>query len=91
MVLLGMAREERKFTPHLTLGRIKYIRSRDGWTKTLEEVKDISLPGFEATSVSLMKSELRASGRGVYGDGKSGAAINDRPGMADERSMCPSS
>jgi 2'-5' RNA ligase len=62
MVLLGMAREERKFTPHLTLGRIKYIRSRDGWTKTLEEVKDISLPGFEATSVSLMKSELRPAG-----------------------------
>jgi 2'-5' RNA ligase len=62
MVLLGMAREERKFTPHLTLGRIKYIRSRDTWIKILEEIKDISLPGFEATSVSLMKSELKPSG-----------------------------
>jgi 2'-5' RNA ligase len=62
MVLLGMAREERKFAPHLTLGRIKYIRSRDTWLKTLEEVKDITLPGFEVTSVSLMKSELKPSG-----------------------------
>ncbi len=62
MLLLGMAREERKFTPHLTLGRIKYIRSRDRWTKTLDEVKDVSLPGFEAISVSLMKSELKPSG-----------------------------
>jgi 2'-5' RNA ligase len=62
MVLLGMTREERKFTPHLTLGRIKYIRSRDQWIKTLEEIKDISLPGFEVTSVSLMKSELKPAG-----------------------------
>jgi 2'-5' RNA ligase len=62
MVLLGMAREERKFTPHLTLGRIKYIRSCDTWIKTLEEVKDITRPGFEVTSVSLMKSELKPAG-----------------------------
>jgi len=62
MVLLGMAPEERKFTPHLTLGRIKYIRSRDRWLKAMEEIKDIKLPGFDVVSISLMKSELKASG-----------------------------
>ena len=62
MVRLGMEREERKFTPHLTLGRIKYIRSRDKWLKTLEEIKDVTLPGFDVTAVSLMKSELKPSG-----------------------------
>jgi len=62
MVRINMAREERKFTPHLTLGRIKFIRSRDKWLKALDEIKDISLPGFDVTAVSLMKSELKPSG-----------------------------
>jgi len=62
MARIGLAREERKFTAHLTLGRIKYIRSRDQWLAVLAEVMDISLPGFEATSVSLMKSELKPAG-----------------------------
>jgi 2'-5' RNA ligase len=62
MVRLGMEREQRKFTPHLTLGRIKYIRSRDRWLNALEENKDVTLPGFDVTAVSLMKSELKPSG-----------------------------
>jgi 2'-5' RNA ligase len=59
---IGFERDERPFTPHLTLGRIKYIRSRDKWLKALEEVKDIRLPGFDVSTVSLMKSELKPSG-----------------------------
>jgi 2'-5' RNA ligase len=62
MARLGMKREERKFTPHLTLGRIKYIRSQKSWLGALEELKDIRLPGFEVTSVHLMKSELKPAG-----------------------------
>jgi len=59
---IGFERDERAFTPHLTLGRVKYIRSRDQWLKTLEEVRDASLSGFDVTAVSLMKSELKPSG-----------------------------
>lgn len=59
---IGMAREERAFTPHLTVGRIKFIRSRDRWLKALDEMKDIVLPGFDAAAVSLMRSELKPSG-----------------------------
>lgn len=62
MSLPGMEREERKFTPHLTLGRVKHIRAREQWTTTLDQLKDISLPGFDVASVSLMKSELKPSG-----------------------------
>ena len=59
---IGFERDERAFTPHLTLGRIKYIRSRDRWFKALDEVKDIRLSGFDGAAVSLMKSELKPSG-----------------------------
>ena len=59
---LGMKRQEPKFTPHLTLGRLKYILSKESWLGALEELKDIKLPGFDVTSVHLMKSELRPSG-----------------------------
>jgi 2'-5' RNA ligase len=62
MVRIGMERENRAFTPHLTLARIKYIRSRESLLSALEQVKDIRLPGFEVRAVSLMKSELKRSG-----------------------------
>lgn len=62
MIGFGFKREDRAFTPHLTLGRIKYIRSRDAWLKALEGIKDITLPGFDVHAVSLMKSELKPSG-----------------------------
>jgi 2'-5' RNA ligase len=62
MERIGFAREERRFTAHLTLGRIKHIRSRDGWLSALEAMKDIRISGFDVDAVSLMKSELRPSG-----------------------------
>ncbi len=62
MAGLGMEREDRKFTPHLTLGRIKYIRLRDAWVSALDAMKDIRLAGFDVDAVSLMKSELKRSG-----------------------------
>lgn len=59
---IGFERDKRAFTPHLTLGRIKNIRSRDKWLKALDELKDIRLSGFDVAAVSLMKSELKPSG-----------------------------
>ena len=62
MVKLGFEPEDRKFSPHLTLARIKYLRPRDNWQKVVEGIKDITLGWFEADGVSLMKSELKPSG-----------------------------
>ena len=62
MVGMGMERDDRPYTPHLTLGRIKRIRKRDVWLKGLEGVKDFKLPGFDVTSISLISSELKPTG-----------------------------
>jgi 2'-5' RNA ligase len=62
MAGLGMEREPRLFVPHLTLCRVKSIRSRQRWTKALDAVKEVRFSDFVVTSVSLMKSELRPAG-----------------------------
>jgi len=59
---LGFEQEERSFTPHLTLGRIRSIPSRDQWSRALDAVKDTRFPAFTVTAISLMKSELKPSG-----------------------------
>lgn len=62
MSRLGFDREKRGFTPHLTLGRIRRIASRDTWLSSLEALKDIRLGAVYVEGVSLMKSELRRTG-----------------------------
>jgi 2'-5' RNA ligase len=62
MMQAGFAREDRPFTPHLTLGRIKYIRSREAWARTLDQVKNLAFPEFDVSSFNLMKSELKRTG-----------------------------
>ncbi len=62
MAGLGLERDDRSFTPHLTLGRIKYLRSKEKWLNVLEEFKNIKLAGFDVTGVALMKSELKRTG-----------------------------
>ena len=62
MASLGFEREKRTFTPHLTIGRIRNIPSRDRWLKAFDGIKDLTLPAFEVHAVSLMKSELKPAG-----------------------------
>jgi 2'-5' RNA ligase len=62
MSRIGVERDERTFTPHLTLGRIKYLRAKESWLNALDAVKDVKLPGFDVNAVSLMKSELKRTG-----------------------------
>lgn len=62
MANLGFEREDRKFSPHLTLARVKFLKPRDNWPAMIESVRDVKLGSIEADQVSLMKSELRREG-----------------------------
>jgi RNA 2',3'-cyclic 3'-phosphodiesterase len=62
MVRLGFPQDDRRFTPHLTLGRIKRFSSRQDWKQALETVRGVKLPGFEVSAISLVKSELKKTG-----------------------------
>ena len=67
MVRRGFEPEDRKFAPHLTLARIKYLRPRFSWQQAIEGMGGIHLGSFEVTAVSLMKSELQRTGA-VYAE-----------------------
>jgi 2'-5' RNA ligase len=67
MVTLGFDPEERAFSPHLTLARIKHLRPRFSWHQAIEGIRDVNLGGIGATAVSLMKSELKRDGA-VYAE-----------------------
>ena len=62
MTELGFEREGRTFSPHLTLGRIKFSKPGGNWQQKIESIRDVKLGGFEAERVSLMKSELKREG-----------------------------
>lgn len=62
MERLGFERETHKFSPHLTLARIKLPKPRDNWQRVIEGIRDVRLGSFEAGHISLMRSELKREG-----------------------------
>ena len=59
---LGFSRESRAFTAHLTLARVRDRRSGAALAKVLAANQDRAVGAFLATSVGLIKSELRPAG-----------------------------
>ena len=65
LAILGFPREQRKYTPHLTLGRVsRHVQRRErGRLGTLIQTQDIEPLGeMEVHEVSLMKSVLSPAG-----------------------------
>ncbi|MDH4231236.1 MAG: RNA 2',3'-cyclic phosphodiesterase [Nitrospirota bacterium] len=66
MEKLGYKKEEREFTPHVTIGRVKSNRNILALARKLEEVRSVRFSDFEVRNITLMKSELKPSGAKYY-------------------------
>ncbi|MBI5639004.1 MAG: RNA 2',3'-cyclic phosphodiesterase [Nitrospirae bacterium] len=62
MVGLGFTAEERPFSPHLTIGRIRSPKGMPAMQKELEKIMDTRFPDLEVKGITLMKSELKSGG-----------------------------
>lgn len=57
----GFERDERKFSPHITMGRIKSSRAKDRLIEALDNLQP-ERPEFKAEELYLIKSDLKPSG-----------------------------
>ena len=54
--------EERGFTPHLTLGRVKSLKGKNHLIRTIHIYKDIEVGEIYVDKIKLMRSQLNPSG-----------------------------
>lgn len=59
---IGFKKEERGFSPHLTIGRVRSLRGRDELIGLLESIKDREFGIIDVDRLFLMKSDLRPGG-----------------------------
>jgi len=59
---VGFPREDRPFSGHVTLGRVKTPRGLQALRAAMEEIKGISIGSVTVDKIALMRSELRPTG-----------------------------
>ncbi len=62
MSSLGFERENRKYSPHLTLGRFKSSQGRTALLDKVESHKNSLLGSVDVNNISLMRSDLSPAG-----------------------------
>lgn len=61
-VSIGLSKENRPFSPHLTIGRIKSSIRHNSLFNMIEALKDKDFGNIEADRIYLMKSDLKPTG-----------------------------
>ena len=64
---MGFKREGRKFSPHLTIGRVRSAKNKDKILKIIEKYKDFQFAEIKVNAIKLKKSELTPKGP-IYTD-----------------------
>jgi 2'-5' RNA ligase len=62
METAGFMLEKRKFRPHLTLARIKYLQDKGKFLDLIRQYRDIEIQSIEAEQMVLYESILRPEG-----------------------------
>jgi len=62
LVSVGFERDRQNLVPHLTLGRIKFLRDKLMFRKTIEQYKEISSTPMVITGMILYESILKKEG-----------------------------
>lgn len=58
----GFRPEARPFTPHLTLGRVKFVRDKEALARSLEGLATVDIGVMRVDSIKLIKSTLAPTG-----------------------------
>ena len=59
---IGFKTEKRKFSPHLTIGRVKPLKGKKDIIRMIHEEKNVSCDDICVTCFKLIKSDLKPSG-----------------------------
>jgi len=59
---LGFEKEKRKFSPHLTISRVKSAKNKDQLLNVVEKYSDVEFADLTINSVCLKKSDLTPKG-----------------------------
>ncbi len=62
IITLGFNEENRSFSPHLTIGRIRELKDRGRLLKDVETLKDKDFGNIDVKKISLMRSDLKPTG-----------------------------
>ncbi len=59
---LGFKPEKKKFVPHLTIGRVKFVKNRQALAKRLTELTGVEIGTMNVETIRLKKSQLTPEG-----------------------------
>ncbi|MGD0883533.1 MAG: RNA 2',3'-cyclic phosphodiesterase [Thermodesulfovibrionales bacterium] len=62
LISLGLKKETKNFSPHLTIGRVRTTKNLSSLVEAMETLKGRDFGNIEVRLLSLMKSELKPTG-----------------------------